>query len=117
MLRKWVRRAERDRGVRPGPTTAERERMKDLEREIPICDTAPPRAGASPSPIHAKFSSTLKPRIPLRQKPLSDSTSPIRPHDLENAHFTSVRSMTLVRQGFVTFGLRFVCAEWPAVAL
>jgi transposase len=32
-LRKWVRRAERDRGVRPGPTTAEGERMKDLERE------------------------------------------------------------------------------------
>jgi transposase len=32
-LRKWVRRAERDRGLRPGPTTAERERMKGLERE------------------------------------------------------------------------------------
>ena len=32
-LRKWVRRAERDRGERPGLTTAERERMKDLERE------------------------------------------------------------------------------------
>jgi transposase len=32
-LRKWVRRAERDRGERPGLTTAERERMNDLERE------------------------------------------------------------------------------------
>jgi transposase len=32
-LRKWVRRAERDHGERPGLTTAERERMKDLERE------------------------------------------------------------------------------------
>ena len=32
-LRHWVRRAERDQGVRPGPTTAERERIKALERE------------------------------------------------------------------------------------
>ena len=33
-LRKWVRQAERDQGVRPGPTTDERERMKALEREV-----------------------------------------------------------------------------------
>ncbi len=32
-LRKWVRRAERGTGKRPGPTTAERERNKELERE------------------------------------------------------------------------------------
>ena len=33
-LRKWVRRAERDTGKRPGLTTSERERLKDLEREV-----------------------------------------------------------------------------------
>ena len=32
-LRKWVRRAERDSGRRPGLTTDGRERLKDLERE------------------------------------------------------------------------------------
>jgi transposase-like protein len=33
-LRKWVRQAECDGGRRPGPTTAERERIKVLEREV-----------------------------------------------------------------------------------
>ncbi len=33
-LRRWVRQAERDAGGRPGLTTSERERMKELEREI-----------------------------------------------------------------------------------
>ena len=32
-LRNWVRQAERDQGLRPGPTTSETERIKALERE------------------------------------------------------------------------------------
>ena len=33
-LRNWVRQAERDRGVRAGPTTDEDKRIKALEREV-----------------------------------------------------------------------------------
>jgi transposase len=33
-LRRWVRQAERDRGLRAGPTTEERDRIKALEREV-----------------------------------------------------------------------------------
>lgn len=33
-LRNWVRQAERDQGKRSGVTTIERERIKELEREV-----------------------------------------------------------------------------------
>ena len=33
-LRRWVRQGERDSGARPGPTTAEQQRIKELEREV-----------------------------------------------------------------------------------
>ncbi len=33
-LRTWVRQAERDQGLPPGPTTDGRERIKALEREV-----------------------------------------------------------------------------------
>lgn len=33
-LRNWVRQAERDRGLRSGPTSAEGERVRALEREV-----------------------------------------------------------------------------------
>ena len=41
-LRVWVRQAERDSGMRDGATSAERDRIKDLEREVKqLCQVEP----------------------------------------------------------------------------
>jgi len=34
VLRRWVRQAQRDAGARPGPTTEDKTRIKELEREV-----------------------------------------------------------------------------------
>ena len=39
-LRVWCQRAERDAGQRAGPTTVERDRIKELEREVRELRTA-----------------------------------------------------------------------------
>ena len=33
-LRRWMRQAQRDAGTRPGPTTEDKARIKELEREV-----------------------------------------------------------------------------------
>src|ERR687890_762401 len=48
-LRKWVRRAERDGGRRPGPTRGEGDRIKAREREageLPQANETPRKASA-----------------------------------------------------------------------
>lgn len=44
-LRNWVRQKERDQGERPGPTSAERERIKVLEHLLHAC-SATSRSGS-----------------------------------------------------------------------
>jgi transposase-like protein len=33
-LRKWIRQSQRDAGTKPGPTTEDKARIKELEREV-----------------------------------------------------------------------------------
>jgi len=46
-LNEWVKRAEVDAGAREGVTTAEAQRVKELEREVTCRSTAPTRCGCS----------------------------------------------------------------------
>jgi len=66
-LRKWVRQAERDRGLRDGTTTEERDRLKALEREVrelrqslPGLDPGPTRSCARRLRILPRRSSTAR---------------------------------------------------------
>jgi hypothetical protein len=50
---RWVRQQERDTGLRPGPTSAEEERVKALEREVRAltgtCPVHPPEGENAPA--------------------------------------------------------------------
>jgi len=59
-LRKWVRRAEVDAGTRPGLTTDERNRLKELERE----NRELRRANDILKAASAFFARELDPRLP-----------------------------------------------------
>jgi transposase len=59
-LRSWVRQAERDRGLKPGPTSEERSRIKELERE----NKELRRANEILKAASAFFARELDPRLP-----------------------------------------------------
>ena len=59
-VRKWVRRDEIDNGARPGVTTVERERIKELERE----NRELRRANEILKAASAFFARELDPRLP-----------------------------------------------------
>ena len=66
-LRKWVRQAERDQGLRDGTTSEERDRLKALEREnrelrqsLPGLDPGPTRSYARRLRILPGRSSTAR---------------------------------------------------------
>jgi transposase len=61
-LRQWVRRDEVDQGQRPGTTSAERERIRDLEREVRELR----RANEILKAASAFFARELDPRWPPR---------------------------------------------------
>ena len=61
-LRLWLRRAEIEQGNRPGTTTAERERIRELERE----NRELRRANEILKAASAFFARELDPRLPTR---------------------------------------------------
>ena len=83
-LRKWVRQAQRDAGHRPDLTTSERERLKELEREVRELKRAneilrkafayfaqagarPPEDVATDGPVHRRPSRRVRGRADLRR--------------------------------------------------
>lgn len=77
-LRLWVRRHERDHGLRPGVTTAERDRIKQLQREV----RRPTRPCARPARISPKrnwtFGSSHRSRSPTCTARYTRSNRPAR---------------------------------------
>ena len=63
-VRHWVRRAEVDDGRRPGATTEERERIRQLERE----NRELRRANEILKAASAFFARELDPQLPTREK-------------------------------------------------
>jgi transposase len=61
-VRKWLRREAVDQGERPGVTTAERERIRELEREVRELR----RANEILKAASAFFARELDPRLPTR---------------------------------------------------
>ena len=61
-VRKWVRQAEIDGGARPGVSTAEAERVKELEREVRELR----RANEILKPASVFFARELDPQPPRR---------------------------------------------------
>jgi transposase len=59
-LRRWVRQAERDAGGRPGPTSSDAERIRELERE----NRELRRATEILKAASAFFARELDPRLP-----------------------------------------------------
>ena len=59
-LRRWVRQAERDAGDRPGPTSSDAERIRELERE----NRELRRATEILKAASAFFARELDPRLP-----------------------------------------------------
>ncbi len=61
-LRKWLRQEVTDRGLRPGVTGGERERIRELEREVRELR----RANEILKAASAFFARELDPRLPTR---------------------------------------------------
>jgi transposase len=77
-LRGWLRQSERDRGVRAGPTTAEQERIRALEREVRELRQANEiLRKASAYFAQAELDRRFRPRRPAAPAPRSPSSTRI----------------------------------------